>query len=287
MSELKLSTGDVVTLNHHLLSAGLQPEHLELPERSFRKIYNCTKTQWFIDHFIPAYVFLRTTTRSKGKKRSLLSPSSGRLCQIAITDEEICPFTGSWAITEHPDRWVPVMEMENHIVPDATTPVKPIIDNSREWVCFHDGNKYCRLPMRWNSNLAFLNPDITTPQQADLVVAPGVKSTNYSIQGGTGKTMKPKLGAGVIVTHQQSKLRDSHDNAFSKHMNNFSAESTERWLAPFNQTNSRFIHWNAGVPKGAMAINWPITGIGKIYPELKPKSHGLVDLTNPEILLSK
>lgn len=286
MSELKLSTGDVVTLNHHLLSAGLQPEHLELPERSFVKIYNCSKTQWFIDHTIPAYVFLRTTTRSKGKKRSLLAPGQGKLSQLAVNDEEICPFTGSWAIVHQPQRWVPILDMGANPLPDKITPEKPLIDNSREWACFHDGNKYCRLPMRWNSNLAFLNPDILNPQEAQLVIAPGVKSTNYSIHGGTGKTMKPKLGAGVIVTHQQQQLKDSHDNAFLKHMN-FSVESTNRWMAPFNQTYARFIHWNAGVPKGAMAINWPITGIGKIYPELKPKSHGLVNLNNPEIMLSK
>lgn len=285
MSELNLKTGDVITLNHYLTQQGLSPEHLALPDHAFTKIYGCTKTQWFIDHEVPAFVFLRKTTKSGGHARSLIA-GSGRFSQQAVANHEICAFPGSWAVVQTGPRWVPVMPPEEFALPDKAAPLKPIINSTREWVTFHDGTDFQRLPIRWNSNLAFLNPDIKTFTDPCLVVIPGTKNSNLALNGGSGKSHQPKLGVGIMVSHQVTQLEPTHDNQFAQHMS-FQAENIERWITPINNAQLRYIYGEAGVPKGAMAINWPITGIGKIYPALQPRAQGFMDLSTPEALLTK
>lgn len=264
------------------------PHHFkDMTDRQFFATYNLTKEAWFENEDISAHVYIRKTTKKDGRTRSLIAPERGRLSQMAVFDDEIFS-TGSYEFTKLPERWCPIYRTSQE-VPKGGGELKPVRYDECYSAWSPQEEKYILIPTRWERNLMYCRPygdfQYDDFEMELLPAAPGVNGANFKVNGGGGKSDRPKLGAGMRVYNAQKKptFPDCHDNRYLKHNTNTTKwphpQEVDEWYIPWGEFRPKFRYHNDKVNKGSITINFPITGIGNIIEGIKKLPRGRV--TNP------
>ena len=281
-----LKSGDIICLVRDIQGKGIMPHHFkDMTNGQFTTHYGINKEDWFEQQHIPANVFIRTTTKKDGRTRSLIAPHRGRNSQLAVFDDEIFA-TGSYEFTAMPERWCPIYESSTNI-PEGGGELKPVRHNDCYSAWSPKLNKYMMIPTRWDKNLMYCRPygefSYDDFEMELLPAAPGVNGVNFKVNGGGGKSGRPKLGAGIRLSNPTKKpdFPDCHDNRYLKYNN---AESrfphpseVDEWYVPWGEFKPKFRYNDDAVPKGSLTINFPITGIGKIIKGIIKPPRGRVN----------
>ena len=195
-----MQSGDIICLTTDVAGRGILPHHLnDMTDHQFVAHYGTTKDEWFEKNPVDAHVYIRKTTKKGGRPRSLIAPSMGRNSQLAVFNDEIF-MVGSYELTKVPDRWCPIFETSEQ-VPEGGGELKPIRCDNNYSAWSPESEKYCMIPTRWDRNLLYCRPWAETTlddfEMELLPAAPGVNGVNFRVNGGGGKTGRPKLGAGM------------------------------------------------------------------------------------------
>ncbi len=280
-----MEPGDVICLLAEVQGRGIMPHHFkDMTDRQFFASYNITKEAWFENEDIPAHVYIRKTTKKDGRTRSLIAPERGRLSQMAVFNDEIFS-TGSYEFTKLPERWCPIYKSSQE-VPEGGGELKPVRHDECYSAWSPQEEKYILIPTRWERNLMYCRPygdfQYDDFEMELLPAAPGVNGANFKVNGGGGKSGRPKLGAGMRVYNAQNKptFPDCHDNRYLKHNNNSTKwphpQEADEWYVPWGEFRPKFRYHDDKVNKGSITINFPITGIGKIIVGIKKLPRGRV-----------
>ena len=276
-----MESGDVICLTTDLAGRGILPHHFqEMSDYQFNAHYGISKEEWFYQNPVNAHVYIRKTTKKNGRTRSLIAPSMGRNSQLAVFDDEIFA-AGSYEFTQLPERWCPIFESRQE-VPEGGGELKPIKTDNSYSVWSPQKEEYCLLPTRWERNLLYCRPydelSYDDFEMELLPAAPGVNGVNYKVNGGGGKTGRPKLGAGMRLynAQKQPNFPDCHDNRYLKHETERHPRDAEEWYVPWSEFRPKFRWHDDRVPKGSLTINFPITGIGKLVKGIKQTPRGRI-----------
>jgi len=276
-----MESGDIVCLITDLAGKGILPHHFQdMSDSQFVAHYGLTKEDWFENNPVDAHVYIRKTTKKEGRSRSLIAPPMGRNSQLAVFNDEIF-MVGSYELTHLPDRWCPIFESAPE-VPEGGGELKPIRCNNSYSAWSPESEKYCMIPTRWDRNLLYCRPWAETTledfEMELLPAAPGVNGVNFRVNGGGGKTGRPKLGAGMRLYNAQQKpdFPDCHDNRYLKHEEGRHPRDADEWYVPWGEFKPKFRWHDDKVPKGSITINFPFTGIGKIITGITKPLRGRV-----------
>ena len=230
-------------------------------------------------------MYIRKTTKKDGKPRSLCAGPTNRYGQKAIFNDELFP-SGSYSFEKlNPDRWVPIFNHRQNVAQGGGE-LKPIRHSEDDKITFSawspELNTYLDLPTRWGNSFYYYRPfeekvSIEDCQFEVLPACPGVKGVNYRVDGGGGKTGRPKLGAGLRIYNAPSDptCPDCHDNRYLKHDEPYGdPKKVDEWFVPWGEVRPRYRWHGDDVPRKAITINFPITGIGKIITALKSSARG-------------